>query len=101
MKIDDDTNIISPENTKQKKGKSFNKLYKTVMSDIYFIRMRCFVSVLATLMIFAGSKACYPPPTPQPPPPCPLEQQTCVSETNVLAKKTVSAPLPLRCSKIH
>ena len=95
------TNIISPENTKQKKGRYKFKLYKTVMSDIYFIRMRCFVSVLATLMIFAGSKACYPPPTPPPPPSCPLEQQTCVSMTNVLAKKTVSAPLPLRCSKIH
>ena len=69
--------------------------------------MPCFVSVLATLMIFARSEACYPgplplPTTPLPPAPCPLEEQTCVDvrETNVLAKKTVSAPLPLRCSKI-
>ena len=59
------------------------------------------VSVVATLMIFARSEACYPGPLPQPTTPCPLEK-TCVDVrmTNVLAKKTVSAPLLLRCSKI-
>ena len=68
-----------------------------------FCRMSCFVSVLATLMILSTCEACYPLPTPTtlPPAPCPLENMSCVDvrQTNVLAKKTVSSPLPLMCSK--
>ena len=64
--------------------------------------MSYFVSLLATLMILSTSEACFPgPTTPLPPAPCPLKDKTCVDvrQTNVLAKKTVTSPLPLMCSK--